>query len=683
MIWVTTENGLNRYDGYSFETFNTNDGLPSDIIINVIQGKDRRIYVGTSRGLCRSTIDGFETIIDEKYGSIHQWYVTDLVKTHKGEIIAATSGGGLCKVTAEGKFRNITENISEARYCRSIIEDNHGNLWVTTDYKNILCIRSTSAGGKEDYTVIGRYSPKTDGSVAVLCKDNNNNIYVGYLSGGIYYKRPNENSFSSISSAENYSINTIAYHSGKIYAGTDGDGLFILDATDMSFKPMSLYSPDANISRSKVTSILFDNEENLWLALNQKGVFMQPHHRNLFSCQGLSPSNEDAIRQRMGGGCPPAECSEAGGVVEDEGGGVGAFQRDAEVVAALGVRRALELQRARPDAARRQIDRLRRQVHAPLLRQAVERERALERLVERGDHVQAAGAEVARDAKRDVRRLGGRHVGEDRLLVVARGRHRDARAVRRVAHERDAAVERGDVRRVDADLALVAGDELLAPVAEEIGHEARGRHDRRDARAVVVLDSSSEYLALEVAGPIEVLAGVAVAEAVRVGAEERAVRRVEPAVVALRMGVLGGVAGLVHLLPVELQAGIRGIDIGAESCAMDMVRADGQLPDLAAGDGIRHEHAAAVQLARLVDEGELHAGANGVDVAVVVRVGVAAPVAPEHGAVVVEGERADQHLVASVAVHVLAEAGVVALPAQAAREELVVPAPHALELAVA
>ena len=286
MIWVTTENGLNRYDGYSFETFNTNDGLPSDIIINVIQGKDRRIYVGTSRGLCRSTIDGFETIIDEKYGSIHQWYVTDLVKTHKGEIIAATSGGGLCKVTAEGKFRNITENISEARYCRSIIEDNHGNLWVTTDYKNILCIRSTSAGGKEDYTVIGRYSPKTDGSVAVLCKDNNNNIYVGYLSGGIYYKRPNENSFSSISSAENYSINTIAYHSGKIYAGTDGDGLFILDATDMSFKPMSLYSPDANISRSKVTSILFDNEENLWLALNQKGVFMQPHHRNLFGYLG-------------------------------------------------------------------------------------------------------------------------------------------------------------------------------------------------------------------------------------------------------------------------------------------------------------------------------------------------------------------------------------------------------------
>ena len=75
MIWVTTENGLNRYDGYSFETLNTNDGLPSDIIINAIQGEDGRIYLGTSRGLCRSTINGFETIIDEKYGAIHQWYV--------------------------------------------------------------------------------------------------------------------------------------------------------------------------------------------------------------------------------------------------------------------------------------------------------------------------------------------------------------------------------------------------------------------------------------------------------------------------------------------------------------------------------------------------------------------------------------------------------------------------------
>ena len=286
MIWVATENGLNRYDGYSFETFNTNDGLPSDIIINVIQGKDGRIYVGTSRGLCRSTMDNFETITDEKYGAIHQWYVTGLVKTHKGEIIAATSGGGLCKVSADGKFRNITAKIDDAKYCRSIIEDNHGNLWVTTDYKNILCIRSTSTGGKEDYTVIGRYSPKTDGSVAVLCKDNKNNIYVGYLSGGIYYKGANENSFTAIPSTESYSINTIAYHSGKIYAGTDGNGVFILNEGDMSLKPLSLYSPEADISRSKVTSILFDAENNLWLALNQKGVFLQPHQRNQYGYLG-------------------------------------------------------------------------------------------------------------------------------------------------------------------------------------------------------------------------------------------------------------------------------------------------------------------------------------------------------------------------------------------------------------
>ena len=140
MIWVTTENGLNRYDGYTFESFNTNDGLASDNIINVIQGSDGKLYVGTARGLCRSTTNGFIPVYEEANNYIHQFYVTDLLKTQKGEIIAATSGGGLCKITPAGKYRDITEKLQEAKYCRSIIEDSNGNLWATTDNKYIICI---------------------------------------------------------------------------------------------------------------------------------------------------------------------------------------------------------------------------------------------------------------------------------------------------------------------------------------------------------------------------------------------------------------------------------------------------------------------------------------------------------------------------------------------------------------
>ena len=50
-IWVSTQNGLNRYDGYSFYTYTTNEGLPIDNIICVIQDKNNLIYVGTTSGL--------------------------------------------------------------------------------------------------------------------------------------------------------------------------------------------------------------------------------------------------------------------------------------------------------------------------------------------------------------------------------------------------------------------------------------------------------------------------------------------------------------------------------------------------------------------------------------------------------------------------------------------------------
>jgi ligand-binding sensor domain-containing protein len=51
-IWFgTTENGLYKYDGKSFNQFTVNDGLDCNKIYCILEDKDGKIWVGTEMGL--------------------------------------------------------------------------------------------------------------------------------------------------------------------------------------------------------------------------------------------------------------------------------------------------------------------------------------------------------------------------------------------------------------------------------------------------------------------------------------------------------------------------------------------------------------------------------------------------------------------------------------------------------
>ena len=56
-MWIATDYGLNRYDGYNFKTYfhNSNDStsLSSNIVTSLFQDSKGRFWVGTRTGLCR------------------------------------------------------------------------------------------------------------------------------------------------------------------------------------------------------------------------------------------------------------------------------------------------------------------------------------------------------------------------------------------------------------------------------------------------------------------------------------------------------------------------------------------------------------------------------------------------------------------------------------------------------
>src|SRR3954463_7666454 len=43
-IWIATDKGVSRYDGYSFQNFTIQDGLPDNSVLNLFEDSKGRIW---------------------------------------------------------------------------------------------------------------------------------------------------------------------------------------------------------------------------------------------------------------------------------------------------------------------------------------------------------------------------------------------------------------------------------------------------------------------------------------------------------------------------------------------------------------------------------------------------------------------------------------------------------------
>jgi ligand-binding sensor domain-containing protein len=52
-LWFCTDEGLSRFDGYTFTNYTTADGLPHPVVASFLETRSGVYWVGTYSGLCR------------------------------------------------------------------------------------------------------------------------------------------------------------------------------------------------------------------------------------------------------------------------------------------------------------------------------------------------------------------------------------------------------------------------------------------------------------------------------------------------------------------------------------------------------------------------------------------------------------------------------------------------------
>ena len=148
-LWIATDYGLNRYDGYRFEMFLHSDDNPASICNNVavslLCDRDGQIWVGTNRGLDRfdEAIQGF---VHYPFPENVRPRISDLLQLSDGSILVATAGYGAFIVDKEGKVTPTDDyaDRNNNQYFAYIFKDSQGRFW-KTGYDNTVVMKS---GGK-------------------------------------------------------------------------------------------------------------------------------------------------------------------------------------------------------------------------------------------------------------------------------------------------------------------------------------------------------------------------------------------------------------------------------------------------------------------------------------------------------------------------------------------------------
>ena len=292
-IWVSTRNGLNRYDGYNFKVFKKGeyscDGMKSNYINTVLQRRDKVLFVGNQRGVQTYYNDRFhnfnliglngETIIS---------FVSCFAELKDGTLLIGTSNNGIYKVTSNEEAHRY-EALKEIKGVKKLYEDSSQRLWILSEKNGALSFKD----GKKTKWI------EEDGLGSVLidiCEDKAGNIYISTFDNGVWVKDVRSNKFELVPSTEGMHVSALyTCRNGNILLGLDGDGVAIMNPKTRQLTVNPYYSHEIDLRHVKVNAFVEDKAGNIWFSMLQKGVFMQPEKPVGFGYTGNKLGNKNQI----------------------------------------------------------------------------------------------------------------------------------------------------------------------------------------------------------------------------------------------------------------------------------------------------------------------------------------------------------------------------------------------------
>jgi ligand-binding sensor domain-containing protein len=292
-LWLATQVGAVKFDGYNFTTYTIDDGLPDNNIADILIDSKNRIWFGTESGgialMSNNKIKSYSTkngiisdniknLFEDKKGNI--WCITydgfsiikpDTINSYNNlnspidnEILSTyiSLNGTVWLSTIKGIYYFDTilhvfnNDLLKNQIVRDIKEDAENSYWFAT--QDIGVVHINKNGISDVFNFSNGMTSQICLTLLVLGKEN---ILVGTYKGGICQIKEGTVISKPFEKYKNFVIvQLIKDRRGRIWGRTDEDGILVVDGNKFQH-----ISKKNNLVDDRITSLFEDFTGNIWM----------------------------------------------------------------------------------------------------------------------------------------------------------------------------------------------------------------------------------------------------------------------------------------------------------------------------------------------------------------------------------------------------------------------------------
>lgn len=331
-LWISTQSGLNRYDGYGFKVYSSKPGIPNTLISNNIWGlqedglgniwvtsfsymvynrdKDHfitdvpnflqrfgihvdrsyKVYIDKEKDLwvvSQQQVFFYDTRKkDLKVFTAKERFddVTSIELCDDGQRLYGIIKPGLLwkmeKSTGNQEILRLPEIINPGLYDK-IFADNTGGLWLWSDKTDIICYRKRQEQEWKKLQLNPVANTQSNRTISML-DDGNGHVWVGTDHNGIFIVNLSNGSVTNL--VEDKSTNSSIASNNIVSLYQDDNGIIWMGHNK---KGISFYHPSfhniVTIRYPKcwdVSAILEDSQGRIWLGTDGNGLFLKEKEKD-------------------------------------------------------------------------------------------------------------------------------------------------------------------------------------------------------------------------------------------------------------------------------------------------------------------------------------------------------------------------------------------------------------------
>ncbi|WP_380780597.1 diguanylate cyclase [Sphingomonas sp. R86520] len=253
-----------------FRNYGHDQGMPHPVATALVQGHDGFIWVGTQGGLARWDGYRFKAYKADPSapGSLPDTWIQTLHVDLAGRLWVGTTSGRLARYDpVRDKFDPVRLDLKPGQiHVAAIVDDGAGGLWIGTDDG----LRHLNANGRLVGVVHSGARGLPAGRAQAALRDRSGTLWVGTATGlarrtaeaAVFVPIPLGDGMRGVSAL-------FEGEDGRLWIGTVRNGLFVIDRPNAAPRPIGA---NAHLPPSAVSAIRAAGPHEIWAALRSSGL---------------------------------------------------------------------------------------------------------------------------------------------------------------------------------------------------------------------------------------------------------------------------------------------------------------------------------------------------------------------------------------------------------------------------